>query len=131
MSRNKRRLQIIKNVSWQILDISPHFYLAKNVARYDVGDNNLMDLLTKSADNKIDYVAIRGEVKALDQSIRSNADPIITGVISQCTVIEHRAVKQKHFIYKRQCHQRCYDPFEEIFFEGEMHRCKRGKRGYW
>ncbi|XP_058797911.1 mitochondrial E3 ubiquitin protein ligase 1 [Phymastichus coffea] len=63
----------------------------KNVEFHEVGDN-LSELIEKSADNKIDYIAIRGAVKPIGEPIRSINNKDITGVVQKLSVKEHVVV---------------------------------------
>ncbi|KAL6260063.1 hypothetical protein P5V15_007602 [Pogonomyrmex californicus] len=60
----------------------------KNVELYDVGAD-IENLLDKSSNNKVDYVAVRGIVKPLKESLQSINKKDVTGVIQKLSVKEH------------------------------------------
>lgn len=60
----------------------------QNVELYDIG-SDLKNLIDNSSNNKIDYVAIRGIVKPLGESLQSINKKDITGVIHKFRVSEH------------------------------------------
>ncbi|XP_011875936.1 PREDICTED: mitochondrial ubiquitin ligase activator of NFKB 1 [Vollenhovia emeryi] len=60
----------------------------KSVELYDVG-TDLESLLDKSPNNKVDYIAVRGIVKPLRDSLQSVNKKDVTGVIQKLSVREH------------------------------------------
>ncbi|XP_011170586.1 mitochondrial E3 ubiquitin protein ligase 1 [Solenopsis invicta] len=60
----------------------------KNVELHDIG-TDLESLLDKSSNNKVDYIAIRGIVKPLRESLQSINKKDVTGVIQKLSVREH------------------------------------------
>ncbi|KYN02310.1 Mitochondrial ubiquitin ligase activator of NFKB 1 [Cyphomyrmex costatus] len=60
----------------------------KNVELHDVGPD-LENLLDKSLNNKVDYIAVRGIVKPLKESLLSVNKKDVTGVIQKLSVREH------------------------------------------
>lgn len=60
----------------------------KNVELHDVSPS-LKDLVDKTPNGKIDYIAIRGNVKPLGESLQSINKKDVTGVIQKLSVREH------------------------------------------
>lgn len=55
---------------------------------HEVGQQ-LGELLDKSSDNKIDYIAIRGIVKPLGEPLNSINNKKLTGVVQKLKIKEH------------------------------------------
>lgn len=55
---------------------------------HDIG-TDLETLLDKSPNNKVDYIAVRGIVKPLGESLQSVNKKDVTGVIQKLSVREH------------------------------------------
>lgn len=62
--------------------------VVENVELYDVGAD-LKTVLDNSPNNKVDFVAVRGVVKPLGESLRSINEKNVTGVIQKLSVREH------------------------------------------
>ncbi|XP_071653181.1 mitochondrial E3 ubiquitin protein ligase 1 isoform X2 [Temnothorax longispinosus] len=60
----------------------------KSVELHDIG-TDLESLLDKSSNNKVDYIAVRGIVKPLGESLQSVNKKDVTGVIQKLSVREH------------------------------------------
>ncbi|XP_011687509.1 PREDICTED: mitochondrial ubiquitin ligase activator of NFKB 1 [Wasmannia auropunctata] len=60
----------------------------KSVELHDIG-TDLENLLDKSPNNKVDYIAIKGVVKPLGESLQSVNKKGVTGVIQKLSVREH------------------------------------------
>lgn len=68
--------------------LGKYICILQSVELYDIGPD-LKSLIDNSSNNKIDYVAIRGVVKSLGESLRSINKENVTGVIQKFTVSEH------------------------------------------
>jgi len=62
--------------------------ILQSVELHDIG-SDLKNLIDNSPNNKIDYVAIKGIVKPLGESLQSINKKNVTGVIQKFTVNEH------------------------------------------
>lgn len=62
--------------------------ILQSIELYDVG-RDLKNLIDNSPNNKIDYIAIRGIVKPLGESLQSINKKDVTGVIQKFRVSEH------------------------------------------
>lgn len=62
-------------------------------AEFHEVNSSLNDLVQKSPDNKIKYIAIRGAIKSIGEPICSIYNKVITGVIHKLSVKEHVVVR--------------------------------------
>lgn len=62
--------------------------ILQSIELYDVGPD-LKNLIDNSPNNKINYIAIRGIVKPLGESLQSINKKDVTGVIQKFRVSEH------------------------------------------
>lgn len=60
----------------------------QNVELHDIG-TDLESLLDKNPNNKVDYIAVKGVVKPLGESLQSINKKDVTGVIQKLSVREH------------------------------------------
>ncbi|XP_001599294.1 mitochondrial E3 ubiquitin protein ligase 1 [Nasonia vitripennis] len=67
-------------------------HAVKNAEFHEVS-SSLNDLVQRSPENKIDYIAIRGAVKPIGEPIRSINSKDVTGVIQKLSVTEHVVVR--------------------------------------
>jgi len=58
------------------------------VELHDIG-TDLESLLDKSPNNRVDYIAVKGIVKPLGESLQSINKKDVTGVIQKLSVREH------------------------------------------